>query len=97
LFSQEPPVIVTAALLYGFTFWMTAPLAIVFARLFCALSLLGAASGLITMVHHFAGGIGALFGARVFDVSGSYDGAMWVMLALSILGLIVSPLLGQRK
>jgi len=96
LLSQETFTIVTAALLYGLTFWMTAPLAVVFARLFCRIALLGAASGLITMVHHFAGGIGALFGARVFDVSGSYDGAMWVMLVFSLLGLSLCPLLGRR-
>jgi MFS family permease len=96
LLSQETFAIVTAALLYGLTFWMTAPLVVVFARLFCRFALLGAVSGLITMVHHFAGGIGALFGARVFDVSGSYDGAMWVMLVFSLLGLSLCPLLGRR-
>ena len=31
---------------------------------------LGALTGLITMVHHVCGGIGAYVGARVFDASG---------------------------
>ena len=97
LVFQSPAAIIVAALLYGLTFWMTAPLAVVFARLFCALPLLGASSGLITMVHHFAGGAGALFGARVFDLSGSYGGAMWSMLVLSVVGLAFSPWLGRIR
>ena len=55
LASREPAFIVGAALLYGVTFWMTAPLAVVFAREVAGLALLGTVSGLITMVHHGAG------------------------------------------
>ncbi len=95
--SREGWAIVTAALLYGATFWMTAPLAVVFARVFCAFTLLGALSGLITMSHHIAGGLGALFGARVFDLYGSYHTAMLIMLGLSVLGLTLTPLLRRAK
>ena len=56
LLSRDPAVIVGAALLYGVTFWMTAPLAVVFAREHVSFALLGTVSGLITMVHHVAGG-----------------------------------------
>ena len=84
LFSRDAASIVVVALLYGMTFWMTAPLAIVFTRQICALSLIGTVSGLITMVHHIAGGLGALAGAWVFDAFGSYDIAFVALLALSI-------------
>ncbi len=85
--SREPAVIAGAALVFGATFWVTAPLAVVFGRQIAALSLLGTVTGLITMVHHSAGGLGALVGASIFDARGSYDAAFALMLALSALAL----------
>ena len=87
LVSREPAVIVGAFLLFGATFWITAPLSVVFGREIAAMARLGTVTGLITMVHHSAGGLGALAGASIFDASGSYDGAFVVMLALSIIAL----------
>ena len=96
LASREPAFIVGAALLYGVTFWMTAPLAVVFAREVAGLALLGTVSGLITMVHHGAGGIGALAGASVFDTYGSYTNAFAAMLVLSVVAVVLSGLLARR-
>lgn len=96
LASREPAVIVGAALLYGVTFWMTAPLAVVFAREVAGLALLGTVSGLITMVHHGAGGVGALAGASVFDTYGSYTNAFAAMLALSVIAVVLSAFLARR-
>ena len=96
LASREPAVIVGAALLYGVTFWMTAPLAVVFAREVAGLALLGTVSGLITMVHHGAGGVGALAGASVFDTYGSYTNAFAAMLVLSVVAVVLSGLLARR-
>ena len=62
LFSREPAVIAGAALIFGVTFWVTAPLTVVFGREIAAWSRLGAVTGFITMVHHSAGGLGALVG-----------------------------------
>ena len=96
LASGEPAVIVGAALLYGVTFWMTAPLAVVFARESASIALLGTVSGLITMVHHVAGGIGALAGASVFDAYGSYTYAFAAILALSVAALVLTLVLPRR-
>ena len=96
LASREPAVIVGAALLYGVTFWMTAPLAVVFAREVAGLALLGTVSGLLTMVHHGAGGVGALAGASVFDRYGSYTNAFAAMLALSVIAVVLSGFLAWR-
>ena len=95
LASREPAVIVGAALLYGVTFWMTAPLAVVFAREVAGLALLGTVSGLITMVHHGAGGIGALAGASVFDTYGSYTNAFAAMLVLSVIAVVLGVFLAR--
>ena len=96
LYSREPAAIVSAALLYGATFWITAPLVVVFARELSGSALLGTVSGLITMVHHAMGGIGALVGASIFDLYGSYDRAIVALLALSVLAFVLSlPLLAR--
>ena len=96
LVSREPEAIVGAALLYGATFWITAPLAVVFAREVSAIALLGTVSGLITMVHHAAGGIGAFAGAWTFDVHGSYTHAFAAMLVLSVVALGLTVLLARQ-
>ena len=91
LVSRDATVIVAIALAYGLTFWITAPLTIIFARALTGAALLGTLSGLITMVHHISGGMGALVGARIFDVNGSYDQAMWLLLGLSVVALASTP------
>ena len=96
LVSREPAVIAGAALLFGVTFWATAPLTVIFAREIAAVGLLGTVTGLITMVHHSAGGIGALAGATIFDAYGSYDGAFAVMLVLSAAALGLTLALSRR-
>ena len=97
LLSREPVVIVAAALLYGVTFWMTAPLVVVFARESASIALLGTVSGLITMAHHVAGGIGALAGASIFDAYGSYTRAFVAMLVLSVFALGLTLILPRRN
>ena len=95
--SQSPFVIVAVGLAYGFTFWITAPLTVVFARQYCGAALLGTVSGLITMVHHGMGGLGAVYAAHVFDTLGSYDVAIWTMVVFSIVGVLLTVLLARYK
>ena len=54
---------------------ITAPLTVVFARNTFGAERLGLIAGLLSMVHQIAGGLGAVFGAAVFDWWGSYDRA----------------------
>ena len=97
IISREPIVIVTVGLIYGFTFWITAPLTVVFTRHYCGLALLGTISGLVTMIHHAAGGLGAVYAARVFDTSGSYQPAIWTMMLLSLAGMLLTAFLARHK
>ena len=90
---QNTPVILVFALLYGFTFLMTAPLTVIFSREIFGATRLGTVSGVISMVHQIFGGLGALVGALIFDYRGSYDSALVLMLALSIAATALSPLL----
>lgn len=97
LASREPWLIIAMALGYGFTFWMTAPLTVVFVRALAGMALLGTLTGLITMVHHISGGAGALVGAWIFDASGNYDAALWVMLISSAVALGLTPFFPRTR
>jgi predicted MFS family arabinose efflux permease len=93
LLSRDTTIIVTVivlfALLYGATFWVTAPLTVVFARAEFGTAQLGVITGLITMVHHIAGGLGAYIGAALFDSQGHYDSVFQLMLGLSLLAVLL--------
>lgn len=72
------------ALLFGATFLVTAPLCVVFCREAFGMRNLGLFTGLITMIHHIAGGLGAWAGAVWFDSVGNYQVILAVMLASSL-------------
>ncbi|MYZ49740.1 MFS transporter [Propylenella binzhouense] len=93
--DQSPFAIAVFALVFGMTFLVIAPLTVLFVRDGFGLAHLGALTGLITMVHHVCGGLGAYLGAALFDATGSYDPAFRIVLALSVLGLLLS--LATRK
>ncbi len=84
------------ALVFGFSFLMTAPLTVLFVRQHFGLRHLGAISGLITMVHHICGGIGAYLGGFIFDRTGDYTPAFWIMFAASIAAILACLLLARR-
>lgn len=93
---QDTPAIVVFALLYGFTFLITAPLTVTFAGSMFGAPRLGLMSGFINMTHHIAGGLGALIGGLIFDARGSYDAAFLLMLALSVVAAALSAMLQER-
>jgi nitrate/nitrite transporter NarK len=97
LYSQTIVSVAAFALLFGITFWMTAPLTVIFARSAFGLAHLGAVSGIIVMVHHMCGGIGAYIGAALFDAHGNYDIAFMLMLGLSVVAAGVAWPLKQAS
>ena len=94
--SQSTAAIVIFALLYGFTFLITAPLTVTFAGSMFGAPRLGMMSGIINMTHHIAGGLGALVGGIVFDARGSYDAAFVLMLALSVIAAALTFTIRER-
>jgi predicted MFS family arabinose efflux permease len=97
LSSDSHIVVIVSALVYGGTFWITAPLTVVFTRQLVGTQLLGTMSGIITMTHHAAGGVGAIVGALMFDSQGNYTNALWLSLVLSVLALAMClPLRASR-
>ena len=96
ILNQNTPAIVVFALLYGFTFLITAPLTVTFAGSMFGAPRLGMMSGIINMTHHIAGGLGALIGGIVFDARGSYDLAFILMLALAVIASALTFTIRER-
>ena len=94
-FVQDNSAIIAFALLYGFTFLITAPLTVVFAGNIFGTGNQGTVSGFISMVHQIAGGLGALAGAIIFDLRGSYDAAFLMMLVLAIAAAVMTLLVRE--
>ncbi len=98
LTSQSQIAIAVFGLLFGITFWLTAPLMVIFVREAFGTAHLGSISGIIVMVHHMCGGLGAWGGAVLFDAQGSYDNAFVIMLVMSVIAAGLSfGLLRQRR
>jgi len=95
--DQSPLSVAIYALVFGATFMVTAPLTAVFVSQSFGTRHLGALTGLITMVHHICGGLGAYLGAAVFDATGTYDIAFATMFAASLVALLLTLLLRQPK
>jgi MFS family permease len=74
---------------------VTAPLTVIFVVQSFGTKNLGALTGLIIMVHHVFGGIGAYLGAAAFDRLGGYDLAFALMMFSNVLALALT--LGLRR
>jgi predicted MFS family arabinose efflux permease len=96
LVDQSPLSIAVFALVFGFTFLMTAPLLVIFVRQAFGTANLGAITGLVVMIHHMCGGLGAWIGAALFDGSGTYDGAFIVMTSASVLAGLLTISLARK-
>ena len=90
LFNKDIISIVVFAMVFGFTFWITAPLAVVFVRNAFGARHVGALSGLITCIHHMFGGLGAWLGAASYDGTGNYDGAFIIMLTTASVAVLLT-------
>ena len=96
IYFQDTAGIMAFALMYGFTFLITAPLGVVFAGKIFGAGRLGTVSGLISMVHQMAGGLGAFVGAVIFDRTANYDGAFILMLGLAVVATATTLLVREK-
>lgn len=90
LVTKDTLAVAVFAILFGLTFWVTAPLTVVFVRDAFGTRNLGALSGFVTMVHHICGGLGAWTGALVFDATGGYDPSFLAMAVCSVVAVLLS-------
>ena len=90
LLAQNTPAIVAFGLLYGFTFLITAPLTVVFLGNIYGPHRLGTLTGTVSMIHQIMGGLGAFAGGWIYDMTGDYNAAFVLMLALSIAATVLT-------
>jgi predicted MFS family arabinose efflux permease len=90
LVDQSTVSVVIFALGFGASFLVTAPLTVIFVRQSFGTVNLGALTGLIIMVHHVFGGIGAYLGAAAFDRLGGYNLAFAVMMVSNAAALALT-------
>jgi len=95
LVDQSTVSVAIFALVFGATFLVTAPLTVIFVVQSFGTKHLGALSGLIIMVHHMFGGIGAYLGAAAFDHLGGYDAAFVLMASSNVVAVVLT--LGLRR
>ena len=96
IFFQDTVGVAVFALVYGFTFLVTAPLSVVFAGAIFGRARLGVMAGSISMIHQVSGGLGALAGAVIFDQWGSYDRGFVVLLAMSLVAVPITLMIRER-
>jgi MFS family permease len=94
---QSTEGIIIFSALYGFTFYITAPLTVIFGGKIFGPARLGTVAGLISSFHMIAGGLGALAGAVIFDQWGSYNGAFVLMLAMSAVAAAVTMMIKEQR
>lgn len=97
LIDQSPLSVAVFALVFGLTFMVTAPLTVVFVKQSFGSRHLGTLTGLITMVHQVFGGLGAYFGAAVFDATGTYNIAFVLIGVVSLIAVGLTALLRSYK
>ena len=85
------------ALAFGFTHLITAPLTPILVGRLYGWSHVGVIAGLITTVHHLAGGLWAYWGGVIFDRTGSYQLAFYVSAMMVGVALVSSLLIREQR
>lgn len=85
------------ALIFGFTFLITAPLNPTLVGRLYGLSHVGLISGFITTVHHLGGGFGAYLGGLIFDHMGSYRLAFVLSAIMAMVAALSSMAIAERR
>ena len=84
------------AVMFGFTFLITAPLTTTLVGKLYGFSHIGLISGFITMIHHMAGGLWAYVGGWSFDMTGSYRWSFIVSAVMAGIALIGTLMIREK-
>jgi MFS family permease len=85
------------ALIFGFTFLVTAPLTPTLVGRLYGFSHVGVLSGFITTIHHFGGGVAAWGGGVLFDLTGSYQVVLVISAVMAAMAAVSTMLIRQRR
>jgi MFS family permease len=76
------------ALVFGFTFLVTAPLTPTLVGRLYGFSHVGVLSGFITTLHHLGGGLAAWAGGVLFDITGSYQTVLVILAFMAGIAVV---------
>lgn len=85
------------ALIFGFSYLVTAPLTPTLVGRLYGFSHVGVLSGFITTVHHLGGGFAAWGGGVLFDLTGSYQAVLVISAILAAIAAVSTMLIRQRR
>jgi predicted MFS family arabinose efflux permease len=85
------------ALVFGFTFLVTAPLTPTLVGRLYGFSHVGVLSGFITTIHHLGGGIAAWGGGVLFDVTGSYQAVLIISAVMAAIAVASAMMIRQER
>jgi len=85
------------ALVFGFTFFVTAPLTPTLVGRLYGFSHVGVLAGFITTVHHFGGGVAAWGGGVLFDLTGSYRAVLVLSAVMTAMAAVSTMLIRQKR
>jgi predicted MFS family arabinose efflux permease len=85
------------ALIFGFSYLVTAPLTPTLVGRLYGFSHVGVLSGFITTVHHLGGGFAAWGGGVLFDMTGSYQAVLVISAILAAIAAVSTMLIRQRR
>jgi len=85
------------AMVFGFTFLITAPLTATLAGRLYGFGHVGLLSGFITTVHHLGGGFWAYIGGLLFDKTGSYRLIFIFSAILAMIAMLCTIFINERR
>lgn len=85
------------ALVFGFTFLVTAPLTPTLVGRLYGFSHVGVLSGFITTLHHLGGGVAAWGGGVLFDLTGSYQAALGISAVMAAIAVVSVMLIREKR
>jgi len=84
------------SLVFGLTFFVTAPLTPILVSRLYGVSHIGYIAGFLTTLHHIGGGFWAYVGGWVFDQTGSYHLAFILSAVISLIAAFCALLVRER-
>lgn len=85
------------ALVFGFTFLVTAPLTPTLVGRLYGFSHVGVLSGFITTLHHLGGGVAAWGGGVLFDLTGSYQAVLAISAVMAAIAVVSVMLIREKR
>jgi MFS family permease len=94
---QNPVSFYVFALLFGFTFLISAPLLPALIGKLFGFTHVGLISGFLTTFHYLGGGLGAYVGGLIFDNTGSYQNAFLLLAMMSLISAFSCTLIQEKR